>query len=179
MKKLLLHSCCAPCSSAVLERLASDYQMTIYYYNPNIDTLAEFRQRAAELEKLAGLGIDFDVVVEDYRPRDYYAAVKGLENLGEGSPRCFECYKLRLLKTAEYAAVHGYDYFATTLSVSPHKNAKWLSQIGQQLAAQSGVAYLDQDFKKKDGYRRSLELSKQLALYRQNYCGCKFSKAER
>jgi predicted adenine nucleotide alpha hydrolase (AANH) superfamily ATPase len=163
----------------VLERLAEHWQMTIYYYNPNIDSVAEFRARSKELEKLTKLGIGFDVVVEQYRPSDYYAAVKGLENLGEGSQRCFECYKLRLAKTAEYAKSHGFDSFATTLSVSPHKNATWLSQIGQQLADIYKISYLDEDFKKRDGYKRSLELSSQLDLYRQNYCGCQFSKAER
>lgn len=176
MKKLLLHSCCAPCSSAVLERLASEYQITIYYYNPNIDTVSEFNRRAKELAKLTSLDLDFDTVIEDYQPSDYDTAVKGLEGLGEGSQRCFECYKLRLAKTAQYASQHGFDSFATTLSISPHKKSAWLSQIGLQLAQAYGVTYLDKDFKKQDGYKRSLELSQQLELYRQDYCGCKYSK---
>ncbi|MDR2524324.1 MAG: epoxyqueuosine reductase QueH [Candidatus Nomurabacteria bacterium] len=178
MKKILLHSCCAPCSGAVLERLATDFRITIYYYNPNIDTPLEFMRRAEELEKLTKLGIDFDVVTEEYRPDEYNAAVRGLESLGEGSQRCYECYKLRLGKTADYAARHGYDFFTTTLSVSPHKKVAWIHEIGRELERATGVRYLDEDFKKRDGYRRSLELSRTLKLYRQNYCGCKYSKAE-
>jgi predicted adenine nucleotide alpha hydrolase (AANH) superfamily ATPase len=178
MKKLLLHSCCAPCSSAVLERLAAEWQLTIYYCNPNIDTITEFQRRASELDKLKALKIDFDTVVETYKPDDYAVAVKGLENLGEGSPRCFECYKLRLSKTAEYAKKHGFDAFATTLSISPYKNATWLSEIGRKLGQVYHVPYLDENFKKQNGYQRSLELSYQLKLYRQNYCGCKYSRAE-
>jgi predicted adenine nucleotide alpha hydrolase (AANH) superfamily ATPase len=162
-----------------LERLAAAYRITIYYYNPNIDTSLEFERRAAELAKLRELGLKFDVVVEDYQPAEYDAVVQGLENLGEGSQRCYECYKLRLTKTAQYAKKHGFDVFTTTLSVSPHKNAAWLSEIGRKLGQVYNVPYLDEDFKKRDGYKRSLELSRQLNLYRQNYCGCKYSKASK
>lgn len=176
MEKLLLHSCCAPCSSAVLERLAENFDITIYYYNPNIDTKLEFMRRQEELEKLHALNINFDVVTEKYKPNEYDKAIKGKEDLGEGSKRCYECYKLRLNKTARYAAEHGYDCFSTTLSISPYKNARWLSEIGQEVAKLYKVSYLDEDFKKKDGYKRSLELSKKLGLYRQDYCGCKYSK---
>jgi predicted adenine nucleotide alpha hydrolase (AANH) superfamily ATPase len=159
--------------------LAADFAITIYYYNPNIDTPLEFMRRSEELEKLRALNIDFDTVIEDYNAPEYDEAVKGLEDLGEGSQRCRECYKLRLTHTAEYAKNHGYDFFATTLSVSPHKRAKWLSEIGQELEQKVGVRYLDEDFKKKEGYKRSLELSKELNLYRQDYCGCKYSKLEK
>jgi Uncharacterized protein conserved in bacteria len=177
MKKLLLHSCCAPCSSAVLERLADEFQITIYYYNPNIDTPLEFMRRREEIDKIQKLGISFDVITEKYKPAEHDKAIKGLERLGEGSQRCYECYKLRLQKTAIYAKDHGFDCFATTLSVSPHKNSQWLSEIGRAAAQEFNIEYLDHDFKKKDGYKRSLELSKELNLYRQNYCGCKYSKA--
>jgi len=178
MKRLLLHSCCAPCSSAVLERLGAQYHISIYYYNPNVDTRLEFMRRAEELEKLKGIPLKYgyDIVVEDYRPAEYDDAVVGLENLGEGSQRCYECYKLRMRRTAEYAAKHGYDIFTTTLSVSPHKKAAWVSEIGQELADELSVSYLDEDFKKYDGYKRSIELSKELDIYRQDYCGCRYSK---
>lgn len=178
LSKPLLHSCCAPCSSAVLERLDGQFAITIYYYNPNIDTPLEFMRRREELDKLHRLGIDFNVVAEEYQPVEYDAAVKGLEGLGEGSQRCYQCYELRLRRAAEYASAHGYDCFTTTLSVSPHKKAAWIHEIGQKLATEYQVDYLDEDFKKHDGYKRSLELSKELSLYRQNYCGCKYSKLE-
>jgi predicted adenine nucleotide alpha hydrolase (AANH) superfamily ATPase len=161
-----------------LERLAADFRMTIFYYNPNIDTPLEFMRRAEELEKLRKLGVDFDVMVADYQPAEYDAAVMGLENLGEGSARCYECYKLRLSRTAQQAARDGFDYFATTLSVSPHKKSDWISAIGSELEQQYGVKYLDENFKKQDGYKRSLELSRDLKLYRQDYCGCKYSRTE-
>lgn len=177
--KLLLHSCCAPCSSSVIERLAEDFNITIYYYNPNIDTLLEFMRRKEELTKLNSLGIEFEVIAEEYRPTDYEKVIKGLENLGEGSKRCYECYKLRMYRTAEYASSHNYDYFTTTLSVSPHKKIEWLREIGQDLEKEFNIKYLDEDFKKKDGYKRSLELSRKLDLYRQDYCGCRYSKIER
>ena len=180
MKKLLLHSCCAPCSSAVLERLGDAFHITIYYYNPNIDTPIEFMRRAEELKKLEQVNPKngFDIVVEDYKPVEYDSAVMGLEDLGEGSQRCYECYKLRMRKTAEYAKANGYDFFTTTLSVSPYKKSAWIHEIGRGLEGEFGVPYLDEDFKKHDGYKRSIELSKKLDLYRQNYCGCKYSKAE-
>jgi predicted adenine nucleotide alpha hydrolase (AANH) superfamily ATPase len=176
--KLLLHSCCAPCSSSVLERLADDYDITIYYYNPNIDTKIEFLRRAEELQKLKTLKIPHKIVTEPYDPAEYDQAVQGLENLGEGSARCYACYTLRLEKTAKYAKAHDFDIFATTLSVSPHKKSTWLTEIGEKLSKKYRVPYLSEDFKKKDGYKRSLDLSKELDLYRQTYCGCKYSKLE-
>ena len=176
---LLLHSCCAPCSSAVLERLADEFSITIYYYNPNIDTPLEFMRRNEELSKLNELGIEFDVITEDYNPDEYNKAVQGLENLGEGSRRCYECYKLRMRKTAKYATENDFDLFTTTLSVSPYKKSDWIHEIGVECEKLFGVKYLDEDFKKKDGYKRSLELSRELKLYRQDYCGCKYSKEEK
>jgi predicted adenine nucleotide alpha hydrolase (AANH) superfamily ATPase len=162
----------------VLERLAADFTVTIYYYNPNMSDKVEFQRRADELAKLRGLGADFEVVVEEYAPAEYDEVVAGYEMLGEGSERCYRCYELRMSRAAKYAAQGGFDYFATTLSVSPHKKSDWIREIGLRHEALSGVRYLDRDFKKQDGYRRSLELSRELGLYRQNYCGCKWSKAE-
>jgi predicted adenine nucleotide alpha hydrolase (AANH) superfamily ATPase len=176
--KLLLHSCCAPCSSSVLERLATAYDITIYYYNPNIDTKIEFLRRAEELQKLKALQIPHKVITEPYNPTEYNQAVQGLETLGEGSARCYACYSLRLEKTAQYAKAHNFDIFTTTLSVSPHKNAVWLAEIGEKISKKYQIPYLAEDFKKKDGYKRSLDLSQQLNLYRQTYCGCKYSKSE-
>lgn len=180
MKKLLLHSCCAPCSSTVLERIGEDFHITIYYYNPNINTPLEFLRRREEYEKLKNLPLKhgFDVVTEEYRPEEYDEAVNGLEDLGEGSKRCYECYKFRMAKTAKYASSNGFDAFATTLSVSRYKKSEWVSEIGKKLEKEFGITYLDENFKKKDGYKRSIELSKELGLYRQDYCGCKYSKAE-
>ena len=176
MKKLLLHSCCAPCSTTAFSRLASDYDITLYYYNPNIDTIVEHDRRRAELTKLRGLGIPFGIISEPYSPADYRAAVKGLEHLGEGSARCYECYKLRLAKTAKYAAAHNFDAFTTTLSVSPYKNSEWLDEIGDSLAKKYNIPYLALDLKKQNGYKESIETSKKLNLYRQTYCGCRYSQ---
>ena len=176
--KLLLHSCCAPCSSAVLERVAKDFAVTVYYYNPNIDTRAEFERRAAEIQKLKKMKISFEVIVDEYKPEEYVRAVAGKERLGEGSERCFCCYALRLRRTAEFARDNGYDVFATTLSISSHKKITWIREIGLGCQEKFGVEYLDEDFKKRDGYKRSLELSRELKLYRQNYCGCKYSKVD-
>lgn len=180
MKKILLHSCCAPCSSAVLERLGQEYHITVYYYNPNIDTAEEFARRAAEFEKLktSDLKYGYEIVVEEYRPEEYDEAVRGLEHLGERSERCFNCYEIRMCKTAEYALAHGFDCFSTTLSLSPYKRADFIYEIGLRLANDLGVPYLDGDFRKRGGYQRSLELSREMGLYRQDYCGCKYSKAE-
>ena len=175
---LLLHSCCAPCSTTALRRLAESYSITIYYYNPNIDTIIEHDRRHTELAKLHALGIPFSIVTEPYSPKDYDAAVRGLEKLGEGSMRCHKCYSLRLEKTAQYATTHGFSAFTTTLSVSPHKNAAWLNEIGAKLAESYKVPYLSLDLKKQNGYTQSLATSAQLSLYRQSYCGCRYSLSE-
>lgn len=175
--KLLLHSCCAPCSSACIERLNGFFDLTVYYYNPNIDSEAEYELRSREQVCFcAEKGIK--TVVEDYRPEDFFSAVVGREKDKEGGARCKICYELRLRKTFEYALKHGYDYFATTLTVSPLKNAALLNETGFSVAS-DGVKYLPSDFKKKNGYLRSIELSKEYGLYRQHYCGCVFSKNAR
>jgi len=177
MKKLLLHSCCAPCSTTAFARLAADYNITLYYYNPNIDTVIEHERRHAELTKLRDLNIPFNIISEPYSPDDYNAAVKGLEHLGEGSVRCYECYRLRLRKTAQYAVAHNFDAFTTTLSVSPYKNTQWIDEIGESLTKEHNIPYLALDLKKQNGYRQSIETSKKLNLYRQTYCGCRYSRA--
>ena len=180
--RLLLHSCCAPCSSYVLEYLSKYFFITVLYYNPNIYPPEEIRKRADEQERLiASMPAEHAVAYLEgrYEPERFYQAVKGHEADREGGERCFLCYRQRLEEAAREASAGGFDYFTTTLSISPLKNAEKLNEIGEELAAQYGVAYLNSDFKKKNGYRRSTELSKEYGLYRQDYCGCVFSKQER
>ncbi len=179
--RLLLHSCCGPCSSYVLEYLTQYFDITVFYYNPNISPAQEFQHRAAEQQKLISqmpLSGEVSCVIADYDPETFFAMAKGREEEPEGGSRCFDCYRLRLRKAAEAAKEGGYDYFTTTLSISPHKNAQVLNAIGRELAEEYGVSYLFSDFKKKNGYRRSCVLSEEYGLYRQDYCGCPFSKAE-
>lgn len=179
--RLLLHSCCGPCSSYVLEYLAPRFDISIYYYNPNISPEAEFRFRAEEQQRLLAempLPAPAAFILGEYEPEKFYALAKGHETEPEGGPRCFSCYRLRLSRTAKAAAEGGFDYFTTTLSISPHKNAQVLNAIGRELAAEYGVPYLFSDFKKKNGYRRSCQLSQEYGLYRQDYCGCVYSKQE-
>ncbi len=177
---LLLHACCAPCSSAVLEVLAEHFDITIFFYNPNISPRGEFDYRLEELHrllremKLEGIKI----VAPEYNENEFFVIAKGNEHLPEGGARCKDCYRLRLEKTAEYAENNGFDYFTTTLSVSPYKNAQALNEIGSELSVEYGVKYLLSDFKKGDGYKRSCQLSREYNLYRQNYCGCVYSKAQ-
>ena len=173
--KLLLHSCCAPCSSACIERLKEHFDLTVYYYNPNIDGEEEYDKRANEQIRLCKL-LGVNCIIEKFSSNDFYDKVKGLEKEIEGGSRCEKCFTLRLSKTIEFAKANGYDYFATTLTVSPLKNAKLINEIGEKLARGTGLKYLPSDFKKKGGYLRSIELSKEYDLYRQNYCGCEFSK---
>ncbi len=178
---LLLHSCCAPCSSYCLEYLSQYFRITLLYYNPNIFPPEEFDKRTEELRRLVSLlpmKHPAQVVVPEYSPEEFYGAVKGMEDIPEGGERCFACYRLRLEKTAQYAARHGFDYFCSTLSISPMKNARKLNEIGGELSEIYHVRLLPSDFKKKGGYLRSIELSKEYGLYRQNYCGCVFSKRE-
>lgn len=180
--RLLLHSCCAPCSSAVLERLSAYFEITILYYNPNIEPEEEYRKRVAELDKLLHkmpLVHPVNLIDGRYDPSEFYEAVKGREQSGEGGSRCYECYKLRLAEAACYANEGAFDYFTTTLSISPYKNVAWLNEIGETYAREYGISYLYSDFKKKEGYRRSIALSKEYGLYRQDYCGCSFSRQER
>lgn len=178
---LFLHSCCAPCSSYVLEYLCRFFQITVFYFNPNISPSEEYAKRVEEQKRLIEAynrerkGYEISIVEGDYEPARFFEMAKGLENCPEGGERCFNCYELRLRETAGRAAEGGFDYFATTLTVSPLKNAQKLNEIGQALSAEYGVSWLPSDFKKKDGYKRSIELSAEYGLYRQNYCGCVYS----
>ena len=178
--KLLLHACCAPCSSATLERLSTHFDLTILYYNPNIYPPEEYHRREAELERFVEqAGYHYPVVELPYDPQEFYTAVKGLENEPEKGARCTVCYRLRMRRAAQYAAEHGFDWFTTTLSISPHKDAKRINAIGQELEQEFGVRHLPSDFKKQNGYLRSLQLSEEYGLYRQDYCGCEFSAKAR
>lgn len=181
-EKLLLHACCAPCSSHVLETLAGMYDITIFYYNPNITESGEYYKRIEELEsfvKAAPFARGVTVLRGKYEPERFFAMSKGLEHEPERGKRCYLCYELRLRETAAYALREGYDLFTTTLSISPYKNAAWLNEIGERVSSELGISYLYSDFKKKNGYARSIELSKEYGLYRQDYCGCIFSREER
>lgn len=193
---LFLHSCCAPCSSYVLEYLRRYFRITVFYYNPNISMEAEYQKRVKEQKRLiaayneqvpaqAGayegkeeMCYPINIVEGDYEPQDFFQIAKGLEQCPEGGERCFACYELRLRKTAEAAAEGGFDFFTTTLTISPLKNAKKLNEIGEKLEKEYGVRWLVSDFKKRDGYKRSIELSKEYGLYRQDYCGCVYSRRE-
>lgn len=179
---LFLHSCCAPCSSYCLEYLSEYFRITVFYYNPNIYPKQEYYKRVEEqrrfIEKLpAKYPISF--VEGRYDKERFYEVTAGLENVKEGGERCFLCYELRLREAAEMARQMGMDYFTTTLSISPLKNAAKLNEIGDRLAEEYGVKYLNSDFKKKNGYKRSVELSEEYGMYRQYYCGCVFSKKQR
>lgn len=179
---LLLHACCAPCSSYCLEYLSEYFKITVFYYNPNIYPESEYAHRVAEEKRLiSSLSVKnkIDFIEGKFEPSEFYEAVKGLENVREGGERCFSCYRLRLEETAKLAAKLGFDYFTTTLTISPLKNAAKINEIGEALSEEYGVKHLPSDFKKKEGYKRSIELSKQFSLYRQDYCGCVFSRRER
>ena len=178
-KKLLLHACCAPCSSYVIEYLSNYFDITILYYNPNIDTENEFNKRLMELERFVKefkTKNKVTVISLGYNSLEYLDEIKGLENEKEGGSRCFKCYKLRLEKAALYAKENNFDYFTTTLTISPLKNSKVLNEIGHELERKYNIPYLYSDFKKREGYKRSIVLSHEYNLYRQDYCGCKFSK---
>ncbi len=178
--KLLLHACCGPCSSYVIEYLSKYFDITIYYYNPNTYPETEYFRRLDELQKfIDSFNNNVKVIEENYNPSEFYTAIKGLEHLGERTERCYKCYNLRMKKSAIYAKENNYDYFTTTLSISPYKDAKWINEIGINLEKEIGVKYLYSDFKKNNGYKRSIELSKEYKLYRQEYCGCVYSKNER
>ena len=178
---LFLHSCCAPCSSYVLEYLSEYFKITIFYYNPNIYPEEEYLKRVAEQKRLISQlptknKVDFEEI--GYDSSEFFNAVKGLENIPEGGERCFACYRLRLEKTAKLAAEKGFDYLTTTLSIARYKNAQKLNEISAELGEIYKVKALPADFKKKEGYKRSIELSAEYNLYRQNYCGCVFSQRE-
>lgn len=174
--KLLLHSCCAPCSSACLERIAKHFQVTVLYYNPNIDDEAEYEKRKSEQIRFLQETGYADVLDCGHEKEKFEEMAKGLEEEPERGKRCYLCYELRLKKTAEVAKARAFDYFCTTLTLSPHKNADWLNEIGYRLEKELGVNYLPSDFKKQGGYLRSIELSNEYGLYRQSFCGCKYSK---
>ena len=180
--RLLLHACCAPCSSYVLEYLSQHFEITLFFYNPNIGPESEYRYRLAELSRLVdemGLSGVVSLLEGHYDPERFYALAKGLESLPEGGERCARCFSLRLSVAADAAHAGNFDYFTTTLSISPHKNAELLNEIGAKESERVGVPYLFSDFKKKNGYRRSCELSVQYGLYRQDFCGCIYSKQKR
>lgn len=179
---LLLHSCCAPCSSYVLEYLSKYFQITVFYYNPNIYPPSEYKEREAEQERLIK-EMEFVHPVRflsgTYCPEEFYQAAKGLEQEPEGGKRCTECFRLRLTEAAKAAINGGFDYFTTTLTISPLKDAQRLNELGEEIGKEYGVPFLNSDFKKKNGYRRSTELSAEYGLYRQDYCGCVYSMRER
>ena len=178
---LLLHSCCAPCSSYVLEYLSAFFQITVFYFNPNISPREEYEKRVQEQQRLIGemkLPRPVSFLEGAYHPEDFFAMAKGMEELPEKGERCYHCYRLRLRETAQTAAQNGFDYFCTTLSISPMKNARWINEIGRELEQEYRVKWLSSDFKKKEGYKRSIALSQEYGLYRQNYCGCVFSRRD-
>lgn len=180
--RLLLHACCAPCSSAVLEYLSQYFAITLLYYNPNIAPLEEYQKREAELRRLVSqMKFTHPVALLpcQYDGQAFVQAAQGLEGEPEGGKRCEACFRLRLRYAAQEAARLRFDYYTTTLSISPMKNAPLLNQLGEEIGREFGVAHLPSDFKKKDGYKRSVQLSKEYDLYRQDYCGCAFSKAQR
>ena len=180
--KVLLHACCGPCSTSVLEYLSNYFDITVFWYNPNIYPEEEFNKRCSTLEEVIdkmNLSESIKLINCDWRHEEYLAAAKGFENEKEGGKRCEECFKCRLFKTAEIAKENGFDYFCTTLSVSRHKNAIIINTIGEEAAEKTGIKWLPSDFKKHDGENRSVELSEKLKIYRQVYCGCEFSLAAR
>ncbi|WP_461812854.1 epoxyqueuosine reductase QueH [Faecalimonas sp.] len=180
--RLLLHSCCAPCSSYVLEYLSKYFEITVFYYNPNIFPESEYTKRILEQQTLIEemeMKYPVSFIAGNYEKEKFYEMAKGLEHLKEGKERCFKCYALRLEEAARLAKEGEFDYFTTTLSISPMKNAEKLNEIGNALGREYGVEYLQSDFKKKNGYKRSIELSKEYGLYRQDYCGCVYSMQER
>lgn len=186
---LLLHSCCAPCSSYVLEYLSKYFQITVFYYNPNIYPPKEYQKRVeeqkyfiqqfSERQESVSKFYPIEFVEGNFDSERFYRMAHGLELIPEGGERCFRCYELRLREAAEYAVKFAMDYFTTTLSISPQKNAEKLNEIGERVAKEYEISYLCSDFKKKNGYKRSVELSREYGMYRQDYCGCVFSRRER
>lgn len=177
--RLFLHSCCAPCSSYTLEYLSNYFEITVFYYNPNISPKEEFYKRLLEQKRLIQslpAKHKIELIEGEYNYDDFLKIAKGLENAREGGERCFKCYRLRLEESAKIAKEMGYDYFCTTLSISPLKNSQKINEIGYDVAEKYGISWLPSDFKKREGYKRSIELSREYNLYRQNFCGCVFSK---
>ena len=173
-EKVLLHSCCGPCSTAVIERLKADYDVTVFYFNPNIHPLEEYERRKIEQQKVCEI-LDVPYIEGDYNPDEFFAFGEPMADEPEGGKRCRECFYLRMSKTAALAQEQGFDLFDTTLSVSPHKNYDVISEVGRMIENEYSVRYLGGNYKKQDGYKRSIDLSKEYGLYRQNYCGCVYS----
>ena len=174
-QKLLLHACCGPCMVSCISKLIDNFKITVYFYNPNIDTTEEYLKREQEIKKLCKI-FNLDCLSESHRKNEFISIASGLENEPERGKRCNKCFDLRLNKTAEKCKQLGFDYFATTLTLSPLKNASLINQIGKEIEEKTGIKYLVSDFKKRGGYLESINLSKKYNLYRQNYCGCEFSK---
>jgi len=177
--RLLLHACCAPCSSYVLEYLSNYFKITVFFYNPNITDEGEYKKRVEEVKRLIAemdLPNEVDVLEGRYEPEEFFEMARGLESEPEGGSRCYECYKMRLKEAAFIAAKYKYPYFTTTLSISPHKNAIWINELGKEMEEEYGGSFLPSDFKKKNGFKRSIELSEEYHLYRQNFCGCVYSR---
>ena len=177
-QKMLLHVCCAPCSTVVLERLKEEYAVTVFFFNPNIHPKAERDKRLDEMQRLAEL-LGFGVLSGEYAAKEWFRLIRGMESLPEGGERCTRCFEMRLRKTAEVAREKEFDIFATSLTLSPHKDAERINRLGRDIAVEFGLRYYESNFKKKNGYQRSIELSREYGLYRQDYCGCIFSKKER
>ena len=181
MPSLSLHSCCAPCSSYTIEYLSDYFKISVLYYNPNISPRKEYEKRKAEqIRLIESMPVKNDVNFADcdYDCNEFFKIAKGYEDCREGGERCFRCYEQRLRRTAQEAQKGGYDYFCTTLSISPLKNAQKINEIGERLSEEYGVLWLPSDFKKREGYKRSIELSKEYNLYRQNFCGCVYSRRQ-
>ena len=179
-KKVLIHTCCGPCSTTCLELLLKGLNVDVYFYNPNIDTIEEFVRRSNEQIRVSNiLNAQGRVIIPEYNQKEFDDTIKGLEHLGEKTYRCYKCYELRLRKTCEYAKEHNYDYWTTSLSISPHKNSDWINEIGLKLSEEYQIPFLYSNFKLKNGYQKSIIYSKEYDLYRQNYCGCHYSKIER
>lgn len=175
--KVLLHSCCAPCVMVPIERLKTDYEITCFFYNPNIHPAEEYLKRLAEIQNLTKK-LDIQIITPEYDAEHWFDLVKELEDEPEGGARCKICFQMRLQETARYASQHRFDLFTTTLTLSPHKNAMLINELGRELGKQFQIGFLAENFKKKDGFKRSRELSDKHDLYRQNYCGCIFSRRE-
>ena len=177
-QKMLLHVCCAPCSTVALERLQDDYVVTVFFFNPNIHPQIERDKRLEEMQRLAE-ELGFEVLAEEYAAKEWFDLMEGMEGVPEGGERCTRCFDMRLRKTAETAREKGFDIFATSLTLSPHKDAERINRLGHDIAVELGVGYYDSNFKKMNGYQHSIDLSHEYDLYRQDYCGCIFSKKER
>jgi predicted adenine nucleotide alpha hydrolase (AANH) superfamily ATPase len=177
-KKMLLHACCAPCSPHVIELLRREFKVAIFFYNPNIHPLEEYQRRLQEIQNFCRKQ-EIELTEGKYETDNWFSLIKGLEDENEGGKRCILCYQMRLAKTAHWAQVNDYTHFSTTLTISPHKKATVINQIGRELQKKHSVVFYEADFKKQDGFKKSCELSKQFGFYRQNYCGCMFSKTKK